>query len=134
MLGMCFDKRVLGGLALMGIGVLVFAPSLFAAALPLLIVAICPLSMLFMGRAMMGGTRQQTDTSMVSGPAASPIDVPYRVESAADPSAETAALRQELQQLREQQAALTREIARLESPAAIAAGDMATSFDRSVTR
>lgn len=57
MLGMCFDKRVIGGLALVGVGVLVFAPNLFTAALPLLFIAICPLSMLFMGKAMMGGSR-----------------------------------------------------------------------------
>lgn len=58
MLRMCFDKRVVGGLALVGVGVLVFAPNLFTAALPLLFVVMCPLSMLLMAKtAMKVGTR-----------------------------------------------------------------------------
>lgn len=67
MLGMCFDKRVLGGLALVGVGVLVFAPNLFTAALPLLFIAICPLSMLFMGKAMMGGGKRAELTQQEPG-------------------------------------------------------------------
>lgn len=51
---MCFDKRVLAGLAVLGVGVLVFAPHLVGAALPLLLIAICPLSMLLMMRGMSG--------------------------------------------------------------------------------
>lgn len=58
MLGMCLDKRVLGGLAIIGAGVLIFAPHLLTTALPLLLVAICPLSMLFMGKAMLGGGKR----------------------------------------------------------------------------
>jgi len=55
MFGMCFDKRVVGGLVIAGVGVLIVAPHLIVSVLPLLLVAICPLSMLFMGKAMMGG-------------------------------------------------------------------------------
>jgi len=51
---MCFDKRVLGGLGIVGVGVVVAAPNMLATALPLLVVAICPLSMLFMGKAIVG--------------------------------------------------------------------------------
>lgn len=47
---LCLDKRIIGGLAVVALGVLVFAPSLFAAALPVLLVAVCPLSMLLMRR------------------------------------------------------------------------------------
>ncbi len=52
---MCFNKKVMGGLALVGLGIFTVAPNLFVSALPLLLVAACPLSMLFMGKAMMGG-------------------------------------------------------------------------------
>ena len=51
---MCLDKRVLGGLGIVGMGVVIAAPNVLATALPLLMVAICPLSMLFMGKAIVG--------------------------------------------------------------------------------
>src|SRR5205807_8551797 len=41
--GMCLNWRVLGGLALVALVVLVAAPSLAVRALPLLLVAVCPL-------------------------------------------------------------------------------------------
>ena len=52
---MCFDKKVVGGLALVGLGVLAVDPQLFGRVLPLLVVAICPLSMVFMMRGMSRG-------------------------------------------------------------------------------
>ncbi len=52
---MCFNWKVLAGLAVVGLGVWVVAPNLVGAALPLLILAACPLSMLFMARGMQGG-------------------------------------------------------------------------------
>jgi UPF0716 family protein affecting phage T7 exclusion len=55
MLKMCLTWRVLGGLAAVGAGVYLFAPGLFAATLPLLVLAICPLSMVLMMAAMRGG-------------------------------------------------------------------------------
>lgn len=51
---MCFDKRVIAGLAVVGVGILAFAPHLIGAALPFLLIAICPLSMLIMMRGMSG--------------------------------------------------------------------------------
>lgn len=57
MLRMCFDKRVIGGLILIGAAVFIFAPNLFAAALPLLFVAACPLSMLLMAKSMTSGAK-----------------------------------------------------------------------------
>lgn len=51
----CLNPKVLGGLALTGLAVFLVAPGAFSAVLPLLIVAACPLSMLFMMRAMSGG-------------------------------------------------------------------------------
>lgn len=46
--GMCFDWRALAGLAAVGVGIAVFAPKLALGALPLLLLAACPLSMLLM--------------------------------------------------------------------------------------
>ena len=51
---MCINKRVVAGLALAGLAVFAFAPDLIGAALPLLILAVCPLSMLVMMRVMSG--------------------------------------------------------------------------------
>lgn len=53
--GMCFNWKVVAGLAAVGVGIWVVAPSLLVAALPLLLVAACPLSMFFMMRGMGGG-------------------------------------------------------------------------------
>ncbi len=57
---MCLNPKVLAGLAAVGVGVYVFAPHLFAAALPLLLLAACPLSMVLMMAAMgkMGGSKE----------------------------------------------------------------------------
>ena len=52
---MCINKRVVIGLAAVAAGILVVAPQAFVAALPLLIVLVCPLSMVFMMRGMGGG-------------------------------------------------------------------------------
>lgn len=54
-MGMCLNKRVLVGLGAVGLGVLVFAPQLLGAVGPLLLLAACPLSMVFMMRAMNSG-------------------------------------------------------------------------------
>lgn len=48
----CFDKRVLIGLGVVAAGVLAVSPSLLPAMAPLLLFAACPLSMVFMMRAM----------------------------------------------------------------------------------
>ena len=48
----CLNWKFVAALAAAGVGIYVFAPRLAAAALPLLILAACPLSMLLMMRAM----------------------------------------------------------------------------------
>lgn len=48
----CYDWRVLTGLGGLGIAIYLVAPGLVAAAIPLLLVAACPLSMLLMMKAM----------------------------------------------------------------------------------
>lgn len=61
-LGMCLNPRVLVGLALVGVAVWTVAPGAFLAVLPFLVLALCPLSMLFMGKMMMGGSRSSNAT------------------------------------------------------------------------
>lgn len=51
-MGMCFNKRVLIGLGVVGLGVFAVSPRLLGTMAPLLILAACPLSMVFMMRAM----------------------------------------------------------------------------------
>lgn len=51
-LRMCLNWRVLTSLAVVGLGVWVVAPSLIAGVLPLLFLAVCPLSMILMMRGM----------------------------------------------------------------------------------
>ncbi len=54
MLFMCLNWKVVAGLAVVALAVVVVAPQYIWAALPLLIVVACPLSMLFMMRGMHG--------------------------------------------------------------------------------
>jgi len=51
-LRVCLNKRVAVGLLVAAAGVYAMAPSIFAAAWPLFVVALCPLSMLLMVWAM----------------------------------------------------------------------------------
>ena len=51
-LRVCADGRVVAALVAVGAGVALFAPNLVSAAIPLLIVAACPLSMILMMRTM----------------------------------------------------------------------------------
>lgn len=69
MLKHCLNWKVLAGLGVVGLGIYLIAPDLVAAALPILLLAACPLSMLFMMKAMhgsQGGSRNDrpgTDAS-----------------------------------------------------------------------
>ena len=64
---MCLNWKVLGALAAVGAGVWLVAPSLLGAALPLLLLAACPLSMLIMmwGMGRMGGMRTSATEDML---------------------------------------------------------------------
>lgn len=53
--GMCFSWKVIGGLVAVGVGVWIVAPNLVVGVVPLLAIAACPLSMMFMMRGMSGG-------------------------------------------------------------------------------
>ena len=95
--GICLNWRVVAGLALVGGGVWVLAPNLVGAALPLLLVAACPLSMLLMMRGM-----QQRQPA--------PPPAPGRLPAG------TGQTREEyLAALRAEQEEIAREIARLEA-------------------
>ncbi len=50
--GMCIDKRIVAGVAVAGLGLWWLVPGALAAALPFLLLAICPLSMVLMMKAM----------------------------------------------------------------------------------
>ena len=68
---MCLNKKVIAGLAVAAAAIYLLAPNLFGPALPLLIVAACPLSMLLMMRMMSGSGNAScnTDPSETSGDA-----------------------------------------------------------------
>ena len=61
-LKMCLNPKVLAGLTAVGVGVYLFAPGLVAEALPILLLAACPLSMVLMmwGMQHTQGQGQQT--------------------------------------------------------------------------
>lgn len=58
----CLNWKVLAALAAVGVGVYALAPNLVAAATPLLVLALCPLSMLLMMRAMGSGSGRSCET------------------------------------------------------------------------
>ncbi len=64
---MCFNWKVAAGLTAAGVAVFAFAPNLIGAALPVLIIAACPLSMVVMMRAMSGGSRCDTAPNGTDG-------------------------------------------------------------------
>jgi Protein of unknown function (DUF2933) len=87
----CLNWKVVAGLAVVGLGTWVVAPNLVWAAVPVLVVLACPLSMLFMMRGM-GSAQCATQTEQDYRPC-----------------------EEQLAQLRARHVALTREIAQLES-------------------
>ena len=82
MLKCCLNWKVIAGLAVVGVGLWALAPGVLSAALPLLVFAICPLSMLFMMKAMQGQQGVSTDNSKRSQPEAAPA--PAQVTASAD--------------------------------------------------
>ncbi len=106
MRGMCFNWKVIGGLAVVGLGIWFLVPSVAGAALPLLLAAACPLSMLLMMRGMQGG---QCDAQVPTAAQEHPI--------ATTRSEQLEELRVQLAQVQGQQQALSRRIAELEGEA-----------------
>lgn len=92
---MCINKRVVIGLAAVAAGILLVAPHAFLAALPLLIVLVCPLSMMFMMRGMRGGRSCAAGNSETTSETGKPANV-----AVAERDAELIRLRAEVDQLR----------------------------------
>ncbi len=109
--GMCLNWKVAVTLALVGLVVLVAAPGLAARALPLLFVAICPLSMVAMMWAMRG--KKAALAPPVGAP--EPTVHPAKLEGGAEPTLSD--LRSELAGTLAQQERLTGQIAELEAAA-----------------
>jgi hypothetical protein len=64
---MCLNKKVIAGLVVAAGAIYLLAPNWFGAALPLLIFAACPLSMLLMMRMMSGSGNSSCNTKPASG-------------------------------------------------------------------
>ena len=62
MLKMCLNPKVLAGLVVAGVAIYLIAPNLIAAALPILLLAACPLSMLLMMWSMQHTQGQEKQT------------------------------------------------------------------------
>ncbi len=108
MCGMCLNWKVLAGLSAVGIGIYAWAPNLVGAALPLLAVAVCPLSMLAMmwGIGRMGGmqgsgcaTQDQRAQTEIGGADASQGRIGQLREDLRDLEAREAAIRAEVEEL-----------------------------------
>ncbi len=89
---MCFNRNVLIGLGVVAAGILVVAPQAFLPALPVLVVLACPLSMVFMMRAMSGPQSAEISSTEPS------TTIP--AGSADVDAAEVTRLRAEIDQLR----------------------------------
>lgn len=107
---MCFNWKVLAGLAGLGLGIYVVAPELVLGVLPLLLLAACPLSMLFMSKSMMGGQGAQQGQQ---APAAQDQRLPAATDAALTREEQLAQLRGQLAGLQAQQAALAAQIGTL---------------------
>ncbi len=66
MLKMCLNWKVLASLAAVGVGVYLLAPGLLAEAVPILLLAACPLSMLLMMWGMQQSQEQNQQTPQES--------------------------------------------------------------------
>ncbi len=111
---MCLNWKVLAGLAVAGVIVWLVAPRLVLAALPVLLVLACPLSMLFMMRGMRGRGSQ------------TPVTEQTHEEQLTE-------LRSRLSSVQAEQEAIASRIAELESPEAPVISE-AESVARAVNR
>ena len=120
--GFCLNWKVIAGLALVALGIWALAPGLIGAALPVLIVLACPLSMLFMMRGMRGMNGMNGMNGM--GSADGMLDAQRALDSdyqflglAASPTYEDrmAELRAEMASIQTAQDAIARALAELEA-------------------
>lgn len=109
----CFNWKVIGGLAVVGVGLYIVAPDQVLVALPFLLLAACPLSMLFMMRSMQGGQCAQPGQPATPRPAHVPQSV--GIDASLTHDEQLAQLRAQLESLDEQQAALARQVEGLQA-------------------
>jgi len=108
LLGMCLNWKVIAGLAVVALLVLVVAPQFIWAALPILLVAACPLSMLFMMRGMSGnGNATASQPAQMRGDQL-PVAGVTRDEH-------LAALKSRMSSMQAEQEGIARQIAEIES-------------------
>jgi hypothetical protein len=98
MLKMCLNWKVLASLAAVGVGVYLFAPRLLAEAVPVLLLAACPLSMLLMMWAM-----QRSQGQVQQTPQEPDVDL-TREEQVAQLRAQQAALADRIGELEREEA------------------------------
>ena len=102
----CIDWKMVAGLGAVAAGLFLFQPRLFTAALPLLLVAACPLSMLLMMWGMRG----------MAQPTPTPTTAPQLVaDRQLTPHEQIARLRSQLSDLQSAQFAITDQIRSLEA-------------------
>jgi hypothetical protein len=101
---LCLNWKVVAGLAVIAVAIWIVAPSVLVAALPLLVLAACPLSMLLLMRGVQGGHRSSQ---------AGTADQPVNTERTA--SEQLAMLKAKLADLQAQHEATRRAIAELEA-------------------
>ena len=102
----CIDWKVIAGLATVALGLFLFQPRVFTAALPVLLVAACPLSMLLMMWGMRG----------MSQPTPTPTTAAQQVaDRGLTPHEQIAGLRTQLTDLQSAQLAITDQIRSLEA-------------------
>ena len=112
----CVHRRALGGAAIVAVAGMVLAPQLLRVALPLLLIALCPLSMGVMGWIFMRGSLRRSDELPPGPQRGVPIDVRFRTEDGTDRDAQVAGLRSQLEQITAYQEALAQQLAALEAP------------------
>lgn len=102
----CIDWKVIAGLATVALAFFLFQPRLFTAALPVLLVAACPLSMLLMMWGMRG----------MGQPTPTPTTAPQQVvDRQLTPNEQIAGLRTQLSDLESAQLAINDQIRSLEA-------------------
>jgi len=102
--GFCIDRRVLIGLAVLALGVFLLDPGLLRSVLPLMLIAICPLSMLFMMRSMGGHQSSQEPAAKGSGTGNDQADVSSLRRELAELSARQAWISAQINDIAEAQA------------------------------
>ena len=107
--GMCLNWKVLVALAAVGLVVVVAAPGLAARALPLLLLAVCPLSMVAMMWAMRGTKTTPANQAGALEPTVSSVG------AAGEAEPDLSELRSQLTAIHSQQERLTRRITELEA-------------------